>query len=479
MSEHNLAQEIIMNDTVLNKSASFPRWMRVTRSKDLPRKWFVITEAFLKTVELLLLSKPPECAYVNFTEFQEHLHIDFNAQPVLAKRHALLINRSILAYQNMAWAMTNDGILASEAEDIFAMDNATIKALKPKNGGQQSAKNVTTQVSKDGRIEKKVVVFNNLVTEAELEASMASRDSDVRTRFKRIMANLCELGPDRPFRTPVADWQSELDRLTVKFPNFERVISSVIRPHLALSTHPGVEAHRMQPIFLVGSPGCGKTAFTRALQKVFDVPKPLYLVMAAETNGMSLCGSSTFFSNSSPGLLFERLAYPMHGEAPVANPLVIIDEVEKARAKEFDPLAALYSLLEEDTAATFEDQALPGISINASLVRFILLGNEASIPEPMLSRLLTFEIEPLSASQLRRVSQSIFESEVKKLGIAFDHHLPEGVLDQAQGLSLRQCKIRFQAVIGIAVANLKSQVDMASWNSSGTFTNNNRKIGFV
>jgi DNA polymerase III delta prime subunit len=142
-------------------------------------------------------------------------------------------------------------------------------------------------------------------------------------------------------------------------------------------------------------------------------------------------------------------------------------------------LASLYSLLEEDTATMFEDQALPGISINASFVRFILLGNEATIPEPILSRVLTFQIEPLTSCQLRKVSRSIFEDEVDKLGIVFDANLPESVLDQAQGLSLRQCKIRFQSAIGIAIANRKREIDINSWECSNNSIISNRKIGFI
>jgi hypothetical protein len=169
----------------------------------------------------------------------------------------------------------------------------------------------------------------------------------------------------------------------------------------------------------------------------------------------------------------------VNGYGPIANPLVVIDEVEKAKTKDYDPLASLYSLLEEDTAAVFEDQALPGISIDTSFVRFILLGNEATIPEPILSRVLTFEIEPLTSCQLRKVSRSIFEEEVDKLGIVFDKHLPENVLDQAQGLSLRQCKIRFQSAIGIAVANRRTEIDMNAWSCSNNAVSNSRKIGFV
>jgi len=469
----------VMNDFEMNRKPQLPVWMQVNHVGDFPEKWLFLTEAFLKTVELLLLAKPPEIAFVNFDEFQGQLQIEFDARPYLTRRHASLIGRAITDFKKMAWSMQNDDQMPFDTGDLFEMKSFKVQKSMPKNAPSQTPKSDCQHVAADGRSEMQVVVFNNLVSEAEAEAATVSRDSDVRTRHKKIMASLFESGPTRPFRLPVSTWSAELDALTLKFPNFERVVSTVIRPHLAMVTRAGIGAHRMQPIFLVGSAGCGKNAFSSALQKIFDVPKPLQIVIAAETNGMSLAGSSTFFSNSSPGLLFERLAYPVRGHAPIANPIVVIDEVEKARTKDFDPLAGLYSLLEEDTATMFEDQALPGIFINASYVRFILLGNEATIPEPIMSRVLTFEIEALTANQLRSVSRSIFEAEVEKLGIEFDKNLPDDVLDQAQGLSLRQCKIRFQAAIGIAVANLKNEVDINSWACSNNSVSSNRKIGFI
>jgi hypothetical protein len=468
-----------MNDFELNRRSKLPTWMKVTYASDFPKKWIFITETFLKTAELLLLSKPPENAFITFSEFQGHFLIDFNAHPLLTKRNAVVIDRAMNDYKKMARPIQADEELAFDTDDLFEMKSFDVQKSMVKIVPSLKSKSACQQVSEEELKEKQVVIFNNLVSEAEAEAGAVSRDSDVRTRYKKIMASLYESGPTRPFRLPVSDWQAELDALAVKFPNFERVISTVIRPHLALVTHARLGAHRMQPIFLLGSSGCGKNAFTRSLQKIFNVTKPLHVVVAAETNGMSLGGSSTFFSNSSPGLLFERLAYPVNGYGPIANPLVVIDEVEKAKTKDYDPLASLYSLLEEDTATMFEDQALPGISINASFVRFILLGNEATIPEPILSRVLTFQIEPLTSCQLRKVSRSIFEDEVDKLGIVFDANLPESVLDQAQGLSLRQCKIRFQSAIGIAIANRKREIDINSWECSNNSIISNRKIGFI
>jgi hypothetical protein len=299
-----------MNDFVLSRRSQLPLWMQVNLAGDFPKKWLFITEAFLKTVELLLLSKPPESAFVNFDEFQGQLQIEFNARPYLTRRHSGLIDRAIVDYKKMAWSMQTGDALPFDTQDLFATKSYKVNKSTLKKSMSQKTVSECQEVSADGRNEKQVVVFGNLVSEAEAEAAAVSRDSDVRTRYKKIMLSLFESGPTRPFRLPVPDWQLELDALAVKFPNFERVISAVIRPHLALVTHGGLGAHRMQPIFLLGSSGCGKNAFTRSLQKIFNVTKPLHVVVAAETNGMTLGGSSTFLVTQVQGCFLSDLHTP-------------------------------------------------------------------------------------------------------------------------------------------------------------------------
>jgi ATP-dependent Lon protease len=58
-------------------------------------------------------------------------------------------------------------------------------------------------------------------------------------------------------------------------------------------------------------------------------------------------GSESFWSNSEPGV-FELLAYQ-----PLANPVIVLDELDKTdQQRQYDPLAALYTLLEPAARAT-------------------------------------------------------------------------------------------------------------------------------
>lgn len=467
-----------MND-LEGSSIEMPIWLQVSYAKDFPTCWGEICQAFLKTIELLLLAKPPTDAFVHFSDFGGRLSIDVNTRPQLTQKYAVLVSRAEFAFQRIAKVLTSTDVLSEFDDYICSNQDGNGESLNGDVDGESKPiqdQCITPCNEFLNRTDRSVIVFPNIPAILKNDETGSFRDSDARTRYKNVMSKLCKSGATRPFRLPVFDWEVRLKLLAINFPNFERVISTVIRPHCSL-INAGVN-HRMPPIFLQSSPGSGKNAFCKALTSVLNVPAPLHVVIAAETNGMCLGGSSNFFSNSSPGLLMERLSQPLYGVSPVANPLVIIDEVDKAKGRDFDPLASLYTLLEEDTAEQFEDQALPGIRIDASYVRFILLGNEISIPEPLLSRVLVFNIELPSPAELRNVAQRILESQVEMLGIEFSPILPEIVLDEVESLSLRQCKVRIQSAIGIAIADGKRAIDRHSW----AFTQSNikcvRKMGF-
>jgi hypothetical protein len=190
----------------------------------------------------------------------------------------------------------------------------------------------------------------------------------------------------------------------------------------------------------------------------------MFISMAGETNGSALGGSSIFWANSSPGKLFEALAWGDNGLPPPANPLVLLDEIDKVEAERYNPLGSLYSLLEEETAETFKDQSLPDVVVDARHVRFIATANDVTkIPEPLLSRMIVFHIDPPSPEQLRGVILTIYQGLIERIQVPMHHALPEEVVQAALTMSPREAKVRIECAIATAISEDRDCVRLSDW----------------
>src|SRR5690606_26490350 len=92
-----------------------------------------------------------------------------------------------------------------------------------------------------------------------------------------------------------------------------------------------------------------------------------------------------------------------------ANPVIVVDEIDKASGDgQYDPLGALYELLESETATRFVDEFVE-VPIDASGAVWLATANDpARIPEPLLSRLAVYEIEPPDAEGAARIAGNIY-----------------------------------------------------------------------
>src|SRR4051812_5981126 len=227
-------------------------------------------------------------------------------------------------------------------------------------------------------------------------AKLPDRDHEnLRSTYQRML----ERGPERFQVKPSGIPQME--HLYEELPNFTEALDDV-RRHVALSqdSRDGLE---VTPMLLLGPPGIGKTHFARKLADLLGTGMSL-VPMSSMTAGWLLSGASSQWKGAKPGKVFEALV-----EGQYANPVIVVDEIDKASSDaQYDPLGAMYSLLEHDTAGTFMDE-FAEVSIDASKVIGIMTANDDRlIPEPILNRMNVFEIEAPSFDMARTIARNLY-----------------------------------------------------------------------
>jgi len=162
-----------------------------------------------------------------------------------------------------------------------------------------------------------------------------------------------------------------------------------------------------------------------------------------------------------------------------ANPVIVVDEIDKASADaQYDPLGALYSLLEHDTAQSFVDE-FAEVPIDASQVIWITTANdERSIPDPLLNRMNVFEIQPPSPEAARRIAAHLYQSirGEHDWGNRFDPEPADEILDQLASLAPREMRRALVAAFGNARLADRYNVETADLPRTGS---GRTRIGFL
>lgn len=378
-------------------------------------------------------------------QYQETLRL-FDNEPILQQRIAEVLNR--IDNNQSDHSGSGSDISDAEAYSPAEIESAAV-ACDPIESPDCSLEH--------GHQSPMVRVFR-----VSHESDPDLRDRDSGDRLRSVMKAIRKSGETRPLALPKASAITEVDELAIRFPNFQAVITAVLKPHIAI-TLMGIHV-RMPPVLLVGAPGIGKTAFATAASEMLNVPL-LKFDMSTETNGAALAGSSTFWSNSNHGAVFDVLLRGAAGKSPVANPICFIDEIDKAGPSlTYDPLGACYSLLEVESASRFVDQSVPGVEVDTSHVRWLFAANHtSSLPEPILSRMLIFHIPTPSGSSLETIIARIAQKSSERFGGKISAELPDVVKVACMSLSPRVSKLRLDAAFSIAVSKGEQTMSIDSW----------------
>lgn len=260
-----------------------------------------------------------------------------------------------------------------------------------------------------------------------------------------------------------------LDDLYDSCPNFGEVVDD-LRKYLALSVA-GNEPMHFTPILLLGEPGIGKTHFARELAARLGTGHE-FVSMSSLTAGWVLSGASAQWNNAKPGKVAHTL---VHGD--YANPIVVLDEIDKAGGdSRYDPMGALYSLLEHDTAKAFKDEFVD-IDIDASHILWVTTANdERGIPEPILNRMNVYEVPRPDADASLAIARTLYRDCVAEHDWGFPAQPDDAVLERLASLPPRDMKKRLLAAFGTAKLAGRSWLDAADFEQARS--GRTRKIGF-
>ncbi|HSV69544.1 MAG TPA: AAA family ATPase [Methylibium sp.] len=233
--------------------------------------------------------------------------------------------------------------------------------------------------------------------ERRLEKLPHKEHENLRATYERML----EKGPER-FQVKPSGIPA-MDHLYDDLPNFHAVLDAVKR-QLALCTD-SRDALEITPMLLLGPPGVGKTHFAREMAQLLGTGLG-FLSMSSLTAGWVLSGASSQWKGARPGKVFETLV-----DGQYANPVMVVDEIDKTGGEHaYDPLGALYSLLEHDTAGAFTDEYAE-VPIDASQVIWVATANdERVIPDPILNRMNVFEVQMPDAAAARKIAGKLYAS---------------------------------------------------------------------
>ena len=190
-------------------------------------------------------------------------------------------------------------------------------------------------------------------------------------------------------------------RLTEAFPWMPDAVANV-ETALTLAKRLVTKHFQLSPILLSGPPGVGKTAFAAGVAEAAGVPAHNFQA-AGSSDAYHFQGAPPTFRGAAPSFVLRQML-----SERIANPVVIVDELDKAASENEQHgrvVDALLAMLEPRTAAAWPDPFL-FTPADLSGVSWIIVVNEPErLPATLRSRLKHIPIRPPTAVHAEHLIQ--------------------------------------------------------------------------
>jgi len=285
--------------------------------------------------------------------------------------------------------------------------------------------------------------FKDVYDVPSVEKALQDLSPTANEALRALYEKMLRLGGQRFTVKPSA--LPEMETLFEELPNFGEALED-IRKHLALCIDSD-DSIELPPMLLLGEPGIGKTHFARKIAQLLGTGFG-FVPMSSLTAGWVLSGASSQWKNAKPGKVFDTF---LNGD--YANPVIVVDELDKASSDgQYDPLGALYELLEVETSTRFVDEFVE-LPIDASGALWLATANDAArIPDPLLNRLSIYEIEAPDAAGSARIAATIYR-EIRSThdwGRQFPESLSPSALEKLASLPPREMRRVVHSAFGNA-----------------------------